>query len=323
MFLTSTVKFWFYLVFLIPSIVCSLFVLYYLLFDRILRRALNNHVVIVLLFICLACQVTVYPWKLYYLNSYTTSYPTFTFCVIWGFIDWGFFVTQAILFAWTSIERHILIFHDRWVSTRKKRFFIHYLPPVLLIFYCFIFYSIIFFFPPCENLIASLSSPCIHVCLYDKRVIFMWETIIHQILPNLIIIICSITLILRVLWQKHRINQPIQWRKHRKMTLQLIFISLLYLIFSFPNIFVILIELCGLSGDVSPDVKTYTDFFSYFVLLFFPFVCIFSLPDLRNKIMKILPLRRRHRARSIVPGILSVRNNINNQTMIKLECTAH
>ena len=321
-FITATVKFWLFLVFLILSLICSLFVLYYLLFDRQLRRALHNHVIIVLLFIGLIAQVTVYPWTLYYLNSRNIWYRTYSFCVIWGFIEWGTYVTQEILFAWTTIERHILIFHDRWVSTRKRRIFIHYLPPILLIFYCIIFYTITYFFPSCKNLINNVSASCIDACLYDKYVFFVWESIFHQIIPNFIIILCSISLILRILWQKHRMRRPIQWRKHRKMTLQLISISLLYLIFSFPNITIIFIQLSDLSKSIDPGITIYTDLFSYLVILCFPFVCFFSLPELRNKIKNILPFKnQRQRARSIFPEISMIRNNINNQNVRPLENT--
>ena len=44
-----SVRFWIYLIADILSVLCSLFVLYYLLFDRTLRQALNNHVIIVLI----------------------------------------------------------------------------------------------------------------------------------------------------------------------------------------------------------------------------------------------------------------------------------
>ena len=62
----NAAKFWSYLSFLIPAIVCSLFVLYHLFFDRALRRALNNHAVAVVLILGLICQITIYPWMLYF-----------------------------------------------------------------------------------------------------------------------------------------------------------------------------------------------------------------------------------------------------------------
>jgi hypothetical protein len=47
------VQFWTYLILEIPSIFCTSFLLCNLLFKRRLRRHLHNHVIIVLLFLCL------------------------------------------------------------------------------------------------------------------------------------------------------------------------------------------------------------------------------------------------------------------------------
>ena len=278
------VKFWLYLVFLIPSLVCSVFVLSYLLVHRTLRQCLNNHVLIILLIICLICQVTIYPWMLHFYLQHRQWPRTLGFCVVWGFIDWALYVTQVILFAWTSIERHILIFHDKWVSTRRKRFFVHYLPITLLLLYCLVFYGVVYFFPPCENIVYSDLTVCVFPCLYTVYSFTMWETIVNLILPNLVIVGFSIALLLRVLWRKHRIHQPIYSRKHRKMTIQLLSIALLYLIFSFPNTLFLLMNLCDLPYDPNGSLKRFAEFFSYYILLLFPFVCAFSLPELRSKV---------------------------------------
>jgi len=262
--------------------------------------------------------VTIYPWMLYYYKHRNDWQRSYIFCSIWGFIDWGLYITQSILFAWASIERHILIFHDGLVSTRKKRFFVHYLPLIVLLPYCLIFYSIIYYFPPCKNFFNDLDMICVRSCLFqDNAVINMWETIAHQILPTLIIIIFSIALLLRVLRQKHRIHHVIQWRKHRKMTIQLLSISFLYLVFSFPNTIMVLMYICGLTEQIGGEAQLYVEFFSYLVILLFPFVCILPLPELQKKIMKILHLQRR--GRSIHPEILVITNNKNIQNIPRFE----
>ena len=46
----------------------------------------------------------------------------------WVFVDYFFYSFQIALFAWATMERHILIFHDQYMSRVKKRFFVHYLP---------------------------------------------------------------------------------------------------------------------------------------------------------------------------------------------------
>ncbi|CAF1134829.1 unnamed protein product [Adineta steineri] len=299
----NTLAFWSYLIFLIPSIICSLFVLYHLLFDRVLRHALHNHVIIVVLFIVVIYEITVYPWMLYYYQYQNISGIPNIFCTIRTFLDWNLCITQTILISWAAIERHILIFHDKWVSTKKKRFFIHYLPLIVLVLYCFIFYIIVYFFPPCENLFDHSSLTCVYSCLYDIYAFAIWQTVAHQILPVLIIIVFSTALLLRVIWQKFRIHQSIQWRKYRKMTIQLLSVSLLYLIFYLPLSVAHTILLWNLMDDIYFEFQDYAIYFSYFVIPLFPFVCILSLPELRTKLIHTLHLQRRR----IVPEIILIK----------------
>ena len=160
------VKFWFYLIMLIPSIICSIAVLCFLLFNRTDRHALNNQIIILLLVIGLICEVTIYPWMLYYYRSNGMWERSPIFCLIWAFIDWGLYITYTILFAWATIERHILIFHDAWIKTKIKRFFVHYLPMILLLLYCFLFHIVVQLFPPCENLF-DFDMICVYFCLYS------------------------------------------------------------------------------------------------------------------------------------------------------------
>jgi hypothetical protein len=223
------------------------------------------------------------------------------FCTIWGFLDWPMYLIQTIIFAWTTIERHILIFHDKWISTKWKRFFLHYLPLIILLLYCLIFYIIVYFFPFCENIYFNFDMICIYPCFTDNYQLYMWETIAHQLFPILIIVLFTMALLLRILYQKYRMHRPIQWRKHRKMTIQVLSISLLYLIFSFPFVLVTLMYLCGLLYSVYGDFLPYASFFSYFIILFFPFVCVLSLPELQVKIKRFFHLQRP--ARTVHPAI--------------------
>ena len=302
--ITYTLKFWLYLLCLIPSIFCTFFVLRHLLFNRALRNALNNHVIILILLLGLICEITVYPWMLFYYRSNDEWDRSPTFCIVWAFMDWGLYVTQTVLFAWATIERHILIFHDRWVGTRKSRFLVHYLPLTLLLLYCLVFYIVVDFFPPCENFFYS-DMICVYFCLYDVYEFYMWQTIAHQIIPNFIIVVFSIALLARVIWQKFKLHQPIHWRKHRKMTVQLLSISLLYLVFSFPFILVTLLYLCGLPYRIYGSFIVYADFFSYFIVLLFPFVCALSLPELWTKIKNTI-YPQRHRAGAIRPTAIAI-----------------
>jgi hypothetical protein len=309
----DAVRFWVYLTFLIPSIICSLFVLYYLLWHRTLRQALHNHAIIIFLFIGLIYEVTIYPWMLYLYQHDGVWERSPFFCTLWVFIDWGLYFTQTILFAWATVERHILIFHYKWVSTKKKRLIVHYLPLVMLVLYCLSFYIVITFFPTCENIFDDYYIVCIQLCSFKSSKLYIYDTIVHQILPNLIVVVFSIALLLRVRHQKHRVGKSLQWRKHWKMTVQLLMVSILYLIFALPVTLVNFLHLCGLPYAATANFREYLLFFNYCMMLLCPFACALSLPQLREKITNGLQLGRLSRA--VAPMTAMVRNTIHIETL--------
>lgn len=302
-------KFWLYLIFLIPSIICAIFVLYHLIHDRNLICALNNHVIIVLLFTVVFCQGTMYPWMLYYYYHGNNWLRSFVFCTIWAFIDWAVYVLQLLLFAWASIERHILIFHDKWVSTKKKRILVHYFPLISIIVYWAIFYSFVFFYSSCANVFDNTQMICVSICLFESFSFRTVEMLFHYIIPCCIIIFLSMALFLRILWQKHRMHQPILWRNHRKMTIQLLSISVLYLLVTVPWAIMIFLRICGLPAHIGASFESFTFFASYYIVLFFPFFSVISLPELRNKLKIVLHLPRTRRP--VGPEPLTLRDTKN------------
>jgi hypothetical protein len=291
------VRFWTYLISDVLSVTCSLFVLYSLLFDRALRRALNNHVIIVLLFIGLVHELTSVPWILYRYHFGVPLVQTSTFYLASFFFDYSLYTTQIILFAWATLERHILIFHDQWVSKKPNRFFFHYLPISSILIYCVVYYSIITFGPFCKSsFVFFLAGGYIIPCVYSNTILATWDLLAHQVIPTFIIVIFSIALIVRVLRQKQRINQPFQWRKHRKMTIQLLSISALYLVLNFPWTIILFATQYGLSEDVARIYTYYGLYFRTYIIFLFPFVCCGSSSELRHKFRKaFLWCRRRHR----------------------------
>ena len=295
------VKFWIYLFFLIPSIVCSLFVLYYLLCHRNLRIALHNHTIIIVLLIGLLYEITIYPWMLYFYHQNGIWERSEFFCTLWTFIDWGLYYTQTILFAWATIERHILIFHHLWLTTDIKRFFLHYFPFIFLMFYCLIYYTIVMFFSSCKHQFDSHYIICVELCSFYYTSLYIYDNVAHQILPNIIIVLSNITLLFRIYRQKCRVGQSLQWQKHWKMTVQLLFVSIIYLLFALPLTLIHFLALCGLSSSPMAISREYFLFFNYCMILLCPFACALSLPKLHDKIKNICLARRRRRARIIVP----------------------
>jgi len=120
----------------------------------------------------------------------------------------------------------------------------------------------------------------------------MYEIIVQTILPIVIIIISSVVLLLRVLWQKYHAHRQIHWRQYRKMTIQALGISSIYLIFPFPYILINILHLCGMPSYMATEFLTTWMFCTYYTLLLFPMVSIGLLPKLKEKLKKILQFRR-------------------------------
>ncbi|CAF0961768.1 unnamed protein product [Rotaria sordida] len=109
----------------------------------------------------------------------------------------------------------------------------------------------------------------------------------------------SIGLLIRICWQKNRIGQSLKWRKHWKMTLQLLFVSIIYLIIGLPLTLMHLLSVCGVSSYVASVVIEYTQFLNYCTILLCPIASVATLPQLRNGRKNMLRLR--HRDRAIAP----------------------
>ena len=299
MMISETIIFWTYLVLHILCALCSLFVLYYLLFDRNLRQALHNHVIIILLIIGLLQQVTITPWMLYFYSHNREWDRSEIFCRIWSYIDWSLYIIQTFLFAWGTVEKHILIFHHQWTTTTKQRFFLHYLPLIVILLYGLIFYLIVFFFPFCENDYDSSYMICLYPCSLLDYWLGIWETMVHQLFPLSII----------VLWQKYRRHQIIRWGRYRKMILQLFSISLLYLTFSFPLALIYTFNYFDVSEYFTDDIFLYAEFFSFLTYFLFPLISLLSLPEIPTKVQGILRCSRRTTAVHLIPNTLIVMEN--------------
>lgn len=286
------IQFWVFTFLTILAICFSLFALYHLFRDQQFRQALHNHMIILLLIINFIYQTTDISCIIHYFRSYPSFKPSLTFRLIWGYIEWTFFVIQYALYAWVTIERHILIFHDHLVSTRNKRFYVHYLPPFLIIIYVLIYYAVVFFIPSCTYDIDNIIGPSLFPCAFENNSLYMYDTIVHGISPTFLIVISSVILLIRSLYQRYRTQRQIQWRQYRKMTIQILIISTVYLIFPFPYMFILLLQLCGISSQLGAAFSSVVIFFTYYPLFLFPSLTVGSLPELRNKLKRMVDCRR-------------------------------
>ncbi|CAF1085792.1 unnamed protein product [Rotaria sordida] len=251
------IRFWLLLLLDIPSIICSLFLLFHLLTNKNLRCQIINHLMIVMLIIGLIIELVDIPFYLKFLHSGIVQ-PSIPFiCMLWWFIDLGLYNGFTIIMAWSSLHRYLFIFHEKIFMQGKKRFVFHYLPLIILLLYILIFYIYVIIFPPCKNTFDYALPVCNNYpCYLDNVVLGIWDSVVNGILPIFIICIFSVTILIRVHYQKRRlVNQRNQWRRQRKMMIQLISSSILYLIPNIPLNVSIFAHLCGVLESVAVEVE--------------------------------------------------------------------
>ncbi|CAF1515742.1 unnamed protein product [Rotaria sordida] len=182
---------------------------------------------------------------------------------------------------------------------------------------------IVIIVPPCENTYDYTQPICGDIlCYYELQSVAAWDIVVHVLIPTIIIIFSSIALLLRVIYQKYRMRRPILWRNHRKMTIQLLSISVMYLALCIPTMLMEFIHLCGVPEDSDATFTSYAEFFAYYGNLFLPFVCAGSMPELKNTIKKIFPCWRRTRA--VAPQTFTLsRRGVGAQTLLSRQTLVH
>ncbi len=281
------VRFWLMFLFNSPSVVCSFCIIIHIITDRTQRQALHNHMILVILIFSLPVQLMDITFHLVFYQYGSVQPPKPIICVLWWVADYGFYNGGIILMVWLAIERHILIFHDRWVSTRRGRFLVHYLPLIVILTYIILFYGIAFLLIPCQNTYEYSVPICgASPCYQEYGIAGMWEFIVNTSAPIILEGIVSISLVLRVLWQRRRLRQSSQWRKHRRMIIQLFLVSGFNLSLNLPIELIAVAHLCGLPAEYGVEPELYFYFFGYWVSFLFPFASLCQYPELRKNIKK-------------------------------------
>ncbi|CAF1201685.1 unnamed protein product [Adineta ricciae] len=298
--LPRSVRFWLLLLVDTPSIICSFILLFYLFGNRTARQALNNHAIVVIILFGLGTELIDVPLYLTFIvNSGWVTPATPAICLIWWFVAFGLYNGGQVLMAWAAIERHILIFHDRWLGTKRSRFIAHYLPLILVLVYVFVFYVYVLFIFPCENVYVYDLPVCdAYPCYQEDSFLGIWDFLGNNILPGFLVAVVSMALLARVIRQKQRLNQAVQWRKIRRMTIQLLSISILNVIFILPLNLLALAHMCGLPEDYGAQIQQYLYFAGYLFIFLIPFVSLASLPDLCKEIQMKIQCRRQSQGRA-------------------------
>ncbi|CAF0737327.1 unnamed protein product [Adineta steineri] len=299
--LSYSFQFWFALVLQIPSVICYVLVLTYILTKKTERQALHNHSILILLFLSFSIVLFDFSWKIDSYRRQGNVWPQVPFlCEVWWLIEYGLYDACTVILAWSSFHRHILIFHSNLVSTKRKRLFIHYLPLTFIFIYLIIYYICAIFFPPCENEYDFTSPVCgAFPCYFSVPPLILWIVFVHGVAATLLIAIFNVTLLVRVLWQRHLRHRD--WKKCRKMTFQLLSVCTLYLMLNLPLMLITMVQYAGYP-DFATEFQLYLVFFTNIIQYLLPFVCLISLPGIWIKIATFFPWNTRR----IMPIITTI-----------------
>lgn len=317
MTIPTNIAYWLLFVPLVPSVGISIFNLYHLLASRALRTALNNHVIILLLVCGLIEELTDTVWIIYLFHTGTVLYSTSEFCHLWITMSSTMIISIFLLMAWASIERHILVFHSKWFASRWQLLFFHYIPLLLCMIWPLAFYLSFFIFLPCDWPLDFSSWGCsLSWCAAFYPRLALVDSILHYAMPSFTIVVCSLTLFIRVLRHRYQIHQRIDWRNYKKMAAQLLPLSVLYLFMSFPPALLYAAYALGLPTSVGEDYFTSALFFYNWIVLLTPFATVFSLPDLPGKCRRIFLFWRKRSLTRPEPFTVTRMKVIHGDTML-------
>ena len=285
--LPRPLRFWLMLLVNVPSVICAVCLIAYILINRAQRYALHNHTILLILLIGLPVQLMDINFYLIFFHYGSVLPSTPLVCRLWWLADYGFVCGGLILMAWLSVERHILIFHDRWLSNARGRFQFHYLPLIFLVAYILIFYMVVNFFLPCESTYEYSVPVCgASPCYQSYGILGTWEFLVNSVIPIFLEGIATVGLVARVHCQRRRLQQSNRWRKQRRMIIQLMLVSSMNVTLNTPVFFIPFLRSCGLALEYAIQPELYFFFFGYFVIFLFPFASLCQYPHFRKAISK-------------------------------------
>ena len=294
--LSKAIKFWLVLLGQCLSIPCYIFAIQQFLMRRTLYEALHHHVVIVSLlmnFTIISLNVTCH---LIFIRLGRIVPATTSLCLIWQFLDYGFWFGDLFLKLWAAIERHILIFHSTLLKNRHRRCLFHYLPLAVFTLYCpLVYVYLIFFYPAVYEYDFSVllcGSPYYYTGI--PAWLIWYESLVHYVVPILLMILFALALPWRVFLQKSRLRLNTGWRQYRRMTIQLLSIAMIY-VFDLPYVIVTIVRWSGYPEFGASVQGPYFYYCNYIPTMLFPLATIGSVPSLRQKVSSGFLCNRKRR----------------------------
>ncbi|UJR24716.1 hypothetical protein I4U23_006090 [Adineta vaga] len=290
------------------SIPLTFYTTIYLYKRRVEQRTLSDIILIILLLVSFIDILINQSGVMIYFRLSFIWPQNSMYCIVWNYFNYLDYYLNLYLTVWASIERHILIFHHTFFDRNIKKFYFHKLPLIIIICYGILIYLVLIIFNPCINHFQMNQPWCGSICFTQKTITYLYDWFINSVFPICLIIILNITLIIRVIKRKNHIqtNQLI-WKRCRKLTIQMITISSIYLICFLPSGIITILR--SLLADSKFGEQAMQTCFRYTFLLanaLLPYVTLSSLPELRKKIKLFIRQSKQFRVFKIRPIVTNI-----------------
>lgn len=275
------VKFIILLVLQVPSILASLFIFFFYGKHQHLLKDVRHQSLMALLIVNFLQLTMDMPMPIHFYHIGYVDPATHGYCTWWTFFEYSVEVISALLMCFISLQRHLLIFHDHLFRIAWKRVLIHHIPMAICILYPIILYLSMIVFYPCDGSQWDFTSS---VCGYANCHLFyserlaMFDWIAQNGLPSMIILFANVSLLIRVVRHKLQFQRAIRWKKQRRMTLQLLSISILFLISWLPSLIIVLIQVLFNRSFAVDIQKNYIIELIYLMCFFLPWISLAQLP---------------------------------------------
>ena len=285
------------------GLICNIILIYNLIMDRNLRHNIHYNAFLSLLTVTLLTNVIEVPRIIHYLHHGMVIPENYLNCLIWQWCDYLLFSSVNLMVFWISIQRYLLIFHGNIYRTRRGRLLFHYIPLLLIFAYLILFYIGAIFIYPCEEQFDYSKPLCGFPCYTNYANISLYDLLAHGLVPLCLGILLDVTLVIRAIYRK-RIGfrqSRTQWRKHRKMILQLLLITSLFSLCQMPFNGVVFIQLFIVLPDILAYIQiVYFYYLFWFLTLLLPMACMICLTEVMKNIKDFFR-KRFGRRNTIIP----------------------
>lgn len=182
-----------------------------------------------------------------------------------------------------SFERYLLIFYNHFLNKHKLLF--HYLPIVVCFLYPILIYlfSIVLNVRNCQETFSYAFVWCGGHCYQYGGTYALVLLVVNIITPVILSVLINVILVVQVLALKRRMKQQNLWRRNRRLIIQLLCISSLYITVWIPIIVAVILLIYQPNlTEVLSLYNGYLAFSTYLVPIFCPFVSLIGVPELRN-----------------------------------------